>query len=537
MQHDDTNIERLLRQRAGGPPRAAGGPSCGDPELLAAYAEGGLAAAARERFQSHLAACVACQTGVARLVRLAPDQSAAARATHARAPALRHAWMAATRWRWALPALAGVVLVGSVVYYQRSQIVQPRELREPAVLSASRSPAPPVPPAMQEQAPSSNALAREETPAAGVSRRDAESAGVRKEQEQPAVSDARANNAQVYAGDKKAEGAFRGAPAGAPTPAEQARTGAGAGGGVGGVIGTRAVPEAVHIYPVPKVADAGEAVAVIRPFAPVVTPSATQPAPPQPSRPAARPEAQGGQQKPLADAMQQGQVAPSQTQQRAAESTQKPQATGATEQQAAGAPQAKAAGVAQATPQQAAGAATGRGQAELAAQAQPGRMLRYDQAGQAGVGGGAGGGQADGRARTQGNAAAGFGAGQAVEKAANQASPLKRLQSGAYTFELTARGVQRTGAAGVAQKLLAPPAPGSVLDFSVFERNVWVLLPDGRVAHSADAGETWDAAVNTGAGDASQILFSDATTGRVTTRSGAVLVTVDAGRTWRELRD
>ena len=76
-QQDDRILEDLLRRRREDG-RSLGGPLCGDPELLAAFAEDALADKARGEMESHLAACSACREAVARLVRLAPRVAAPA---------------------------------------------------------------------------------------------------------------------------------------------------------------------------------------------------------------------------------------------------------------------------------------------------------------------------------------------------------------------------------------------------------------------------------------------------------------------------
>jgi hypothetical protein len=122
--NDDQFLEELLRQRSGSETAArakppAGGEPCAGPETLAAYAEGGLALAERRRFEAHLAACYDCQQAVVRLVRLTPRSGALEAAR--RQPAPRFSLF---RWQWAVPALAGIVLVGSFVYWERERITR-----------------------------------------------------------------------------------------------------------------------------------------------------------------------------------------------------------------------------------------------------------------------------------------------------------------------------------------------------------------------------------------------------------------------------
>ena len=166
MGNDDQFLEELLRQRSGSETAArakppAGGEPCADPETLAAYAEGGLARAERRRFEAHLAACYDCQQAVVRLVRLTPrsgDLEAARRQ-----PAPRFGLF---RWRWAVPALAGIVLVGSFVYWERERITRTgveglQQARKSAERTAPPSPAPPATaePQPAKSAPAASTLA------------------------------------------------------------------------------------------------------------------------------------------------------------------------------------------------------------------------------------------------------------------------------------------------------------------------------------------------------------------------------------------
>ena len=159
MPDDHTPLEDLLRRRSW--EGEAGGELCGDAELLAAYAEGQLPLKMREHLDRHLADCAACQAAVARLVRLAPQASAAGPAAAgpqtARAPGIPLGF----RWRWALPTLAGVILVGSFIYYEHSQIVVPRRSTVPARTAKQVAPPAELPTELEApQAPSAVATAR-----------------------------------------------------------------------------------------------------------------------------------------------------------------------------------------------------------------------------------------------------------------------------------------------------------------------------------------------------------------------------------------
>jgi hypothetical protein len=145
---DETGlIEELLRRRAQAA-GAAGGPLCGDPELLAAYAENSLAEEERESFQIHLASCAACRDAVAGLVRMAPREVAPDLAGRSAS------WW--KRWMW-VPALATVIVTGSVVLMNRQSLV-----KEPNRLTERGAPFQPQPPAARTEKPAIAAPARKE---------------------------------------------------------------------------------------------------------------------------------------------------------------------------------------------------------------------------------------------------------------------------------------------------------------------------------------------------------------------------------------
>jgi hypothetical protein len=102
----------------------ATGPVAGcDAELAAAYAEGRLHGAERRQVESHLAECAGCRGVATELLQERAPQEPAAE------PAPARAWW---RWQWAVPALAGVLIVGSVVFYQREQVLRPAGAPGPA---------------------------------------------------------------------------------------------------------------------------------------------------------------------------------------------------------------------------------------------------------------------------------------------------------------------------------------------------------------------------------------------------------------------
>lgn len=250
MGNDDQFLEELLRQRSGSETAArakppAGGEPCAGPETLAAYAEGGLARAERRRFEAHLAACCDCQQAVVRLVRLTPrsgDLEAARRQ-----PAPRFGLF---RWRWAVPALAGIVLVGSFVYWERERITrtgveglqQARKSAEIAAPPSARTPAA-AEPQPAKSAPAASALVEKD-------KRPAESPRAESKLEERAAKETTVPAAA--GGFAPAPAAERQSPAAAAQPSQAP----------GGALRQQAVTPpapAARPAPAPKAAEAGYA--------------------------------------------------------------------------------------------------------------------------------------------------------------------------------------------------------------------------------------------------------------------------------------
>jgi hypothetical protein len=248
--NDDQFLEELLRQRSGSETAArakppAGGEPCAGPETLAAYAEGGLARAERRRFEAHLAACCDCQQAVVRLVRLTPrsgDLEAARRQ-----PAPRFGLF---RWRWAVPALAGIVLVGSFVYWERERITrtgveglqQARKSAEIAAPPSARTPAA-AEPQPAKSAPAASALVEKD-------KRPAESPRAESKLEERAAKETTVPAAA--GGFAPAPAAERQSPAAAAQPSQAP----------GGALRQQAVTPpapAARPAPAPKAAEAGYA--------------------------------------------------------------------------------------------------------------------------------------------------------------------------------------------------------------------------------------------------------------------------------------
>jgi len=137
-------------------------PGC-DAERAAAYVEGQLAGRERKSFEAHLAGCAACRSLAATLAReLLPP---------AREPASARRWEGWWSWRWAVPSMAAVAVIGSAVFYQWERIAPPA-VQEPVLeAKAAKAPVAPV-----ESGPEPAAL-----PAPEVQKRDKEAAQLRDE--------------------------------------------------------------------------------------------------------------------------------------------------------------------------------------------------------------------------------------------------------------------------------------------------------------------------------------------------------------------
>ena len=93
----DAILRRAMRDRPG-----PATPECADAESLAAYCDKSIAAAERERLESHFADCVRCQMLLADIARA--DESARIAKSAGEVPWYR-------RWRIAIPALAAAAAV------------------------------------------------------------------------------------------------------------------------------------------------------------------------------------------------------------------------------------------------------------------------------------------------------------------------------------------------------------------------------------------------------------------------------------------
>jgi hypothetical protein len=177
----DTILRRAMRAEPG-----PATPECADATALAAYSDRSLAAAERERLETHFADCMRCQLVLADIAR-ADESARDARAT-SDVPWYR-------RWSIAIPALGAVAAVLVLIAIRRPVNEEPRSnevvamAKREAPATELASPAPPAAPEMPEPAsapapaapapppapPASNEIAMNEAkaPAAAASRAEA----------------------------------------------------------------------------------------------------------------------------------------------------------------------------------------------------------------------------------------------------------------------------------------------------------------------------------------------------------------------------
>lgn len=159
----DTQMEALLRMALTGehrPPSSA----CLDAEVLAAWADGGLAEPERAAAEAHAAGCAQCQAMMASMVRSLPAEAAI---DAARSPLRR--WM-----MFLTPAMAGAVAVVVWIAVGRNadrQLATPIA-STPAATTADRSVAAPPAELPAEPAPPSSAATPQQAPKASARRVD-----------------------------------------------------------------------------------------------------------------------------------------------------------------------------------------------------------------------------------------------------------------------------------------------------------------------------------------------------------------------------
>jgi hypothetical protein len=122
----DAILRRAMRDRPG-----PATPECADAESLAAYSDKSIAAAERERLESHFADCMRCQVLLADIARA--EESARTAESASEMPWYR-------RWRIAIPALAAVAAV--VVFISTRRPANDESERDQLVAMAKNETAP-----------------------------------------------------------------------------------------------------------------------------------------------------------------------------------------------------------------------------------------------------------------------------------------------------------------------------------------------------------------------------------------------------------
>lgn len=208
----DQALERLLRESFN-PPSSGASDLCLDPEVLAAWADGGLSGRAREIAEAHVADCGRCQTMIAVLVQASPDVVEAG--DHKAEPASRN-WLA---WLVPLTAAAAAIAIWVAVPHgpgsTSPQVAEsPRQVDQPKVSGATVPGTQPEPqaPANAESAARSDRPGRDQAQATEM-RKDT----ARRELDRPKQESASADS--VTTTDLKAPAA---APAAASTAAAPA---------------------------------------------------------------------------------------------------------------------------------------------------------------------------------------------------------------------------------------------------------------------------------------------------------------------------
>ena len=487
---DHTPLEDLLRRRNW--EGAAGGELCNNAELLAAYAEGQLPQTTRERFEQHLATCAACQAAVVRLVRLAPQESAAGAAAAgtqtSRAPRISPVF----RWRWALPALAGVILTGSFIYYERFQIVAPRPSTAPGRVAEQAAPEP--------ESPTGSPLAQAPPPQAPAPQAPAEVA------------------------------TSRGVPLGEADKARPVERTTVRGTTVGGTTAAVATEEEERLPQTRREFQGGFAEQGARAAAPV--PAAAPPPPPSASPSGADRLAQLESSAARALKTKDGpQVLDDAVAQSASEAQAKTSVTNklADRRRAQPAPKpsrSKELRRTQAEPKNAAKSVLTL-EDRLAKRADLAKKEETRRSG------------AEGHQYARAEAV-GAATGLKGRDAQTRGPFRKQVLAATHRLALTISGLLLVSPAesNEWQPLIIPTGPSgssgtAVTDFAVFGDHLWVLLPGGRVAHSVNLGRSWYPLVETGAKDPVTISFTSALTGEILTRSGRRLRTADGGQTWK----
>src|SRR5215469_7256541 len=116
-------------------------PECADAESIAAYFDGSIAAAERQRLDVHFADCARCQAQLAAIARA--DESARAASVASKAPWYR-------RWQFAVPAFAAAAAVAVFVAIRLAPVEQSKNAE---VVAMAKREVPVANRVMPEEAP------------------------------------------------------------------------------------------------------------------------------------------------------------------------------------------------------------------------------------------------------------------------------------------------------------------------------------------------------------------------------------------------
>ena len=437
-----------------------------------------------------------------RLVRLAPQESAAARGgLQERRPRGHPALPWCLVGAGALPTLAGVILVGSFIYYERFQIVRPRPSTAPARVVDQVAPAPelptgpeapqaPAPQVLAEVAPSRSGPLGEADKARAVGGTIVGRTTVG--ETTAAVASEEEQWQQQTEQDPKGNFAFYKAPTTAPVPA---------------------VPSPSFAPAPPSAPRSGaDRLEHLESSAQHKLKKEAEPQALDDAVARGKPELRAG-----------ASVANELTNRGRAETAPKPSRSKELQKAAA-------------EPKNAAKSVVAR-EGRLAERADVAEGAQEKETRQAGVGGRQ-------YARAAGlEEGAGAATGLKARDAQTRGPFRKQIPAATHRLALTVSGQLLVAPAesNKWQPLTMPsepsgPSGAAVTDFAVFGDHLWVLLPVGRVAHSANLGRSWDPVVETGAKDPATISFRNALAGEIQTRSGRRLRTTDGGQNWQPVQ-
>ena len=172
----DAAVDRWLRRQPASAAELSATDACLDPELLAAWADGGLGAEARVSVEEHLASCARCQAIAGTMAR---TESIAEWAS----PERRSPW----KWlTWAVPLTAAATIAMLIVMDRRTQrAVPPSRTDTPQVAESRRGDPPAIAPAersdLKDQSTSATARDREARTAAPPDARQSSDALAKRE--------------------------------------------------------------------------------------------------------------------------------------------------------------------------------------------------------------------------------------------------------------------------------------------------------------------------------------------------------------------